>query len=49
VADMEGELLTEGALPHPDRPKVPSEGLGSFAAREPRLIVLTNRHHYRHS
>ena len=30
-------------------PRVPSEGLEWFEGREPRLILLTNRHHYRHS
>jgi glyoxylase-like metal-dependent hydrolase (beta-lactamase superfamily II) len=30
-------------------PRVPSESLGWFRGREPRLILLTNRHHYRHS
>jgi hypothetical protein len=30
-------------------PRVPSEGLEWFDGREPRLILLTNRHHYRHS
>lgn len=30
-------------------PRMPSEGLGWFEGREPQLILLTNRHHYRHS
>jgi glyoxylase-like metal-dependent hydrolase (beta-lactamase superfamily II) len=30
-------------------PRVPNERLGWFRGREPRLILLTNRHHYRHS
>ena len=30
-------------------PRVPSEGLEWFEGREPRLILLTNRHHYRQS
>lgn len=30
-------------------PRVPSEGLGWFDVRPPERIVLTNRHHYRHS
>jgi hypothetical protein len=30
-------------------PRVPSEGLGWFDANPPERIVLTNRHHYRHS
>lgn len=31
-------------------PRLPSEGLEWFGGRqEPRLILLTNRHHYRHS
>ncbi len=30
-------------------PRVPNEGLGWFGGKEPRLILLTNRHHYRHS
>jgi hypothetical protein len=30
-------------------PMVPSEGLDWFAGREPARIVLTNRHHLRHS
>ncbi len=30
-------------------PRVPSEGLGWFKGRQPREILLTNRHHYRHS
>jgi hypothetical protein len=30
-------------------PRVPPEGLEWFEGREPRLILLSNRHHYRHS
>ena len=30
-------------------PIVPSEGLEWFKGRQPRVILLTNRHHYRHS
>lgn len=30
-------------------PRVPAEGLGWFEGKEPRIILLTNRHHYRHS
>src|SRR5215203_1911378 len=30
-------------------PRVPTEGLEWFGGREPQLILLTNRHHYRHS
>jgi hypothetical protein len=30
-------------------PRVPSEGLEWFKDRQPRVILLTNRHHYRHS
>jgi hypothetical protein len=30
-------------------PRVPPEGLKWFDGRQPRLILLTNRHHYRHS
>jgi glyoxylase-like metal-dependent hydrolase (beta-lactamase superfamily II) len=30
-------------------PRVPSEGLGWFRGRKPQIILLTNRHHYRHS
>ncbi len=29
--------------------RVPSEGLEWFEGRQPRVILLTNRHHYRHS
>ena len=30
-------------------PRVPSEGLEWFEGRQPGVILLTNRHHYRHS
>jgi hypothetical protein len=30
-------------------PRVPPEGLEWFDGREPQIILLTNRHHYRHS
>ena len=30
-------------------PRVPSEGLTWFRDKDPELILLTNRHHYRHS
>jgi hypothetical protein len=30
-------------------PRLPSEGLEWFGGREPQIILLTNRHHYRHS
>lgn len=30
-------------------PRVPSEGLEWFEGKEPQIILLTNRHHYRHS
>ena len=30
-------------------PMLPEEGVDAFRGREPELILLTNRHHYRHS
>jgi hypothetical protein len=30
-------------------PLLPEEGLDAFKGREPEVILLTNRHHYRHS
>jgi hypothetical protein len=30
-------------------PMLPAEGLEAFRGREPEVILLTNRHHYRHS